>query len=139
MGMFDHLRCHYPLPLPGLEEALFQTKDLDCQLDTYEIRADGTLWGEDYEYEDRSDPEATGVARLSGMLTRVNERPKFCRDFTGELEFHTDYGPTRNGFGLGWVIFRATFAAGHLRALVLVDIQKAIPEAGSSDEEAPPP
>ena len=46
--MFDTVICKYPLPMPsdpkgysGSED--FQTKDLDCGLDTYEIAANGQL------------------------------------------------------------------------------------------------
>ena len=48
MGMFDTIICKYPLPMPsdpkgysGSED--FQTKHLDCGLDTYEIAANGQL------------------------------------------------------------------------------------------------
>ena len=48
MGMFDTVICKYPLPMPsdpkgysGSED--FQTKHLDCGLDTYEIAANGQL------------------------------------------------------------------------------------------------
>jgi hypothetical protein len=52
MGMFDYVKCHYPLPVKGAEDLIYQTKDTPSQwLDMYEIRADGTLW-----HEDRSDP-----------------------------------------------------------------------------------
>lgn len=54
MGMFDEIICDYPLPgdspffiEPGHR---FQTKDLDCCLDTYRITADGSF----------SDPDFTG-------------------------------------------------------------------------------
>ena len=44
MGMFDELRCRYPLPVEGANDLCYQTKDLECMLDAYEIRDDGTLW-----------------------------------------------------------------------------------------------
>lgn len=43
MGMFDTIRCHYPLPEPRLQDAEFQTKDLGQLLQRYEITADGRL------------------------------------------------------------------------------------------------
>jgi hypothetical protein len=58
MGMFDYVRCELPLP-DGLdlkheyesrgfkEDKLFQTKDLDCLLDTYTITKDGRLKSSD--------------------------------------------------------------------------------------------
>ena len=54
MGMYDTIRCEYLLPrgedckeLANLDfnkDLIYQTKDLDCCLSHYEIRADGTLW-----------------------------------------------------------------------------------------------
>lgn len=44
MGMFDMLKCDYPLPVhPEMQEREFQTKSLDCGLDQYLITADGKL------------------------------------------------------------------------------------------------
>ncbi len=44
MGMFDEIRCKYPLPiaLPDWVD-WFQTKDLDCTLRQFEITEDGRL------------------------------------------------------------------------------------------------
>jgi hypothetical protein len=48
MGMFDELKVRHHSILPGppawlKPDATFQTKDLDCNLDLYEIDADGVL------------------------------------------------------------------------------------------------
>ena len=55
MGMYDDIVCKYPLPYPedtkGYTVQGFQTKDLDCALDIYEIREDGTLWLRECERE----------------------------------------------------------------------------------------
>jgi len=55
MGMFDNIVCKYPLPLPedikGFHPCEFQTKDLDNDLDCYEIREDGTIWLRECERE----------------------------------------------------------------------------------------
>jgi hypothetical protein len=56
MGMFDDIECKYSLPLPEdpkgfVGEIYFQTKDLECCLDKYKIREDGTLWIHRIEYE----------------------------------------------------------------------------------------
>jgi hypothetical protein len=44
MGMFDYIVCEYPLP-DGADPSKFefQSKDLDCALDTYTISKDGKL------------------------------------------------------------------------------------------------
>ena len=53
MGMFDTIHCQYPLPNPRHQDLDFQTKDLECLLDTYTITQEGWLvqhakrgWGE---------------------------------------------------------------------------------------------
>jgi hypothetical protein len=46
MGMFDDIRCEYPLPgnaPANATEIWFQTKDLDCQMHTFAITAKGAL------------------------------------------------------------------------------------------------
>lgn len=43
MGMFDSVRCEYPLPDPSFQEMEFQTKDLDNVLARYTITRDGRL------------------------------------------------------------------------------------------------
>ena len=113
MGVFDYLRCKYPLPVSGANDLEFQTKDTDAQyLERYEIRADGTLWHQVYETEDRSDPNAEGLMRFVGCATRVNERWE-PEPHTGTLEFYTDF----NG---GWLEFAALFEGGELKSLVVV-------------------
>lgn len=52
MGMFNYVVCRYPLPLEGANDRVYQTKDIGSpELDTYEIRSDGTLWHERREYD----------------------------------------------------------------------------------------
>lgn len=114
MGMFDYLRCKYPLPVEGANEMLFQTKDTpEQQLDQYEIREDGTLWHQDYDIEDHRDPNAKGIARTFGMMTRVNERWE-PEPMTGEIRFY------EGGKGW-WVEFSAYFVGGKLRELHTIE------------------
>ena len=123
MGMFDYLKCDPPLPARREAEGMtFQTKDFDCVMETIHIHADGTVWGEEYDIEDRSDPNATGIARLAGMLTRTNIRPKPLLDFSGEITFYGDYGPRKqNGWGEGWLEFRATIEKGRMTSVELLE------------------
>ena len=85
MGMFNHIRCRYPLPDPEARDFAFQTKALPEQLlDDYEITEDGRLLHEAYDARWEEDP----AAPLGFYLHREN----LCReavDFTGELEIHT--------------------------------------------------
>ncbi len=115
MGMFDYIRCKYPLPLAGANELRFQSKDTPAQfLDEYEIREDGSLWHEDYETEDRSYPNAEGLLALIGIMTRVNCRWEPCT-FTGDITFGMyidEELPSKT-----WVEYSAYFLKGQLREL----------------------
>lgn len=44
MGCFDDLTCQYPLPIPGVQNDLFQTKSLGCGLGVYILDRAGFLW-----------------------------------------------------------------------------------------------
>jgi len=72
MGMFDTVRCEYE----GMSEVdrhrTYQTKDFDSALDLYMIDKEGVLWREDYNIEDRSDPNAEGLEKIVGMMTKTN-------------------------------------------------------------------
>ena len=119
MGMFDEVRCHYPLPVAGANALEYQTKFSDFpNLDQYEIREDGTLWVEEYDIEDRSDPNADGLMRIVGCATRVNKR-SVPFDHTGQMEFGT-------GMRGEWLEFCALFDAGVLKALVVVTQQPSV-------------
>ena len=43
MGLFDTVKCEYPLPNPRHQDLSFQTKDLEIGLDEYTITQDGRL------------------------------------------------------------------------------------------------
>lgn len=132
MGMFDDIRCKYPLPLPQYQENEFQTKDTPSQwMDLYEIREDGTLWREDYDTEDQSERgkwerENPGLelppsiknnpTAWCGCAARVNKRWAPVADFVGEIAFYNCIGPKREG----WVEFSAYFVGGKLNQLNLV-------------------
>ena len=145
MGMFDTIKCKYPLPLAGANDLAYQTKDTDSQCcDLYEIREDGTLWHETYDTEDRSEvgkwmkenpgkevPETFGLLAWAGCGTRVNQKWEQV-NITGEICFYTMYGvedgrmknvTSRNG----WVEWSAYFVNGKLNQLNLVENR--IPES----------
>ena len=128
MGMFDELTCRYPLPIENAAERVFQTKDLECFMDHYEIRADGTLWHEDYDIEDRSDPTREGIEGLRGLMTRVNKRWELVEDFTGEVRFY-------NELPEGWCEFSAYFVRGALQHLTTIEMpRRAVAEAGTPEQ-----
>lgn len=43
MGLFDTVRCEYPLRNPAHQKLAYQTKDLECMLAEYTITRDGRL------------------------------------------------------------------------------------------------
>lgn len=109
MGMFDTVKCRYPLPLPEYQEREFQTKDTPCQLYEYEIAANGHL----FRKED-------------GALMRYK--------FTGWINFYTSdrewsWRYDRDFMNLGWIEFKAEFARGALLDIQLVEQRKAEPIA----------
>ena len=118
MGMFDELKCKYLLPDPIHNTLDYQTKDTPAQfLDEYEIREDGTLWHEEYDLEDRSDPNAKGVMKLAGFMTKVNRQWHFLSDFTDCIRFYTHDENKR------WIQYAALFDHGKLIKIEFEDIQ----------------
>lgn len=70
MGMFDYVRCE--VPIPGLDDTIareFQTKDMNCLLDTYVINSAGQLL-------------------MNHSIFGTNHNPvSVCIEFTGEMIF----------------------------------------------------
>lgn len=90
MGLFDEIRCEYPLPgLPDPSGVQFQTKSFECLLDNYRITREGFLEVEEYEVEDQSDPNAEGFLRFIGIATKVPSGWNQV-DFTGTVNFYGD-------------------------------------------------
>jgi hypothetical protein len=105
MGMFDTIRCEYPLPAPpqlaGAQGLEYQTKDTPIQFfDNYKISADGFLYHLDYDIEDRSDP---------------------IDDFTDTIAFYTFACPE---YSRGWIEFEADFTNGKLTNIRLTRYDK---------------
>lgn len=86
MGMFDEVRCLYPLPWPAEELAglEWQSKCTPAQyIDDYEIRADGTFWHEAYTVRFEEDPKAPVGFRIYRDIPHWEQVP-----WEGELEMH---------------------------------------------------
>lgn len=125
--MYDDVRFKYPLPLDNANGHVYQTKDLDCQMDNYEVREDGTLWVQQYDTEDRSDPKAEGIFRIIGMCTRVNQRWE-PSNWTGEMrcyDFNDEHGQ-------GWVEWKITFVDGKVHRCELIEHSIGDPLAAKS-------
>jgi hypothetical protein len=114
MGMFDEIRCKYPLPDKRAQDLEFQTQDTEQQfMDDFEIREDGTLWHQDYTTEDRSDPNEKGIFRMFGCMTRVPTVWSQVKH-TGEIRFYAA------GEGEKWFEFSSYFIDGKLKELVQI-------------------
>jgi hypothetical protein len=102
--MFDDVRCELPLPGPIKPKRLsFQTKDLDCALDLFTIKADGTLM-------------------RSGGCTDDSE---YAYPFHGMLTFYTYEGGGRKEDGDGmWFEYEAKFTDGKCVGLECVQIAR---------------
>lgn len=130
MGMYDNLKCKRPLPLKNASEYVFQTKDLDCMMDQYEIREDGTLWHEAYEVR----VEETDEAPLGMWLHRDNKRWEHI-SLTGEIRFY-DYSD-----GGDWVEFSAYYVNGelkHLEPIALPDHLRSCLDASNAERAVTP-
>ena len=89
MGMFDYIRCQYPLPIEGANDILYQTKDMAewPGLDMYEIKKDGTIWREDYDTVYKGKDDVSPVDHFCECVERTNHRWNKI-NFTGEIQFY---------------------------------------------------
>lgn len=119
MGMFDLLRCEYPLPDPRFQNEEFQTKDTPVQfLDEYRITGDGFLEHCDYDlvsvppeerpYYDRYLETGKLELLVLGCIKKVNERWTRQR-YVGDLSFCAIVGEDLPRDQQTFVEFVATF------------------------------
>lgn len=113
MGMFDDIKCEYPLP--GTPLALivpnFQTKDLECSLDQYEITEDG---------------------RLIQTFTSFGAEPQGFVPYTGVINFYNSNGSagaygicfTSKGEDLESAEYNATFKDGIVTSIEQVEYSR---------------
>ena len=107
MGMFDTVECRYS-EMPKEHQKLdYQTKSFHNAMDLYVIDKDGCLYHEDYDIEDKSDPNAEGLERLIGCMTKVNKRLVHLKDYTDTIFF---YGFTKEK----WVEYKVQYTEGTL-------------------------
>lgn len=79
MGMFDTIHCEVPLPVAEHQSLAFQTKNLECLLDSYTITGDGRLvrharrggiWGARVDHDVEATPEELGRAAVKAARRR---------------------------------------------------------------------
>ncbi len=104
MGMFDTLKCEYPLPDKTVQKDSFQTKSLDCLLDNYTISKRGKL-----------------------ILHRQRHYEKTVKkiylDFHGDLRFYTSTGSNEEN-NYEWFEYIARFTEGNLQWIKRVEFEK---------------
>jgi hypothetical protein len=110
MGMFDELRCLYPLPLAGANALTYQTKSLNSFMEFYEIRTDGTLWH------------------------RLNDGEEYWEQslITGEVRFYDWLEPD------GWIEWSAYFKRGAVQQINLIEHITKLPPLGLPQPDPPP-
>lgn len=103
MGMFDYIMCKYPLPDPEMQDHLFQTRDLENNMNRYSITSEGRLimfpWIMD---------------KNKNQFIYSMENPQII-DFDGDLVFYS-FIPDGND-GHGWYDYVARFAKGKLKCI----------------------
>lgn len=104
MGMFDYLKCKYPLPDLAVQDETFQTKSLEKVLGDYTITADGRLILHAVRYEavpekkrpfyDKPEWEKP-FGKIFGAMTSVPTGDVEIA-FHGDVRFYTFRRFTRN-------------------------------------------
>ena len=123
MGMYDDIVCKYPLPFPedtkGYIPNGFQTKDLDCGLDCYEIREDGTLWLRECEREyTEGDPNGKTFFEKFGMVKETKVWWTHVKKTTTIRMY--DYNNYNDGPYDYWVEFEIVFIDGVIDKIKLI-------------------
>jgi hypothetical protein len=128
MGMFDEIRCEYPLQDPAHNKLSFQTKDLENVLDNYTITKEGRLLREAYDAEwVEEDPavvakkKAEGRLCFGGHIKRSNIRME-DQNYHGYITFY-DNIKGKDGAEDEWVEYKAKFTDG-----TLVEVIRHYPE-----------
>lgn len=123
MGMFDDLKCEYPLPDADVQDRTFQTKSLECLMDRYTITREGRLILHKvrYEYVPEEEREYYGTpewdekpfVRIFGMLRSI---PVGDVDmaYHGDITFYTSLGSREEG-DFEWFEYKARFTEGRLQ------------------------
>lgn len=131
MGMFDDLRCEYPLPRPEMQGRTFQTKSLECFMWKYSITAEGRLVCHPHRLEPNPEwvapaPDNKSFLALAGMFRSVPE-PAYDTNHHGDIYFY-DFDTADGGRWVdgkydpgNLITFRARFTEGQLTSIIVVD------------------
>lgn len=92
MGMFDYVKCEYPMPegFEDVQDAAHQTKDLECYMTNYLITREGRLVEHRRFYEDHPTETRRDAILKRDVPVRVRNGESFTDlDFHGDLDFGT--------------------------------------------------
>ncbi len=114
-AMFDYIKCyHGSLPYTRHSGYEFQTKDLSCGQDTYEISKSGQLQLTHIQQYDEQSDEDSKLAKPLAI------------PYTGPINFYAYVGGTE------WIEYRAMFATGQLQEIRIYEYEQAISETISN-------
>lgn len=123
MGMFDTVYCQHPLPVEWAQDLDYQTKSLDCLLDTFYIDTDGALWRLTWQGDDHEDIEAEPIERTLEMHFYTNlpipDAPLVMSPDDMRRE--------------GWIEWKATIIRGQVDEIELVTLEMPKPESAKED------
>lgn len=99
MGMYDNLRCDFPLPNEEAQHQRFQTKDFRCDLEQLVI---------------------TSAGRLVRVLSRMPDEKETSEDlnYDGDVFFYTYLD---DDTAKPWYEYEATFKNGQVQTIRRVD------------------
>lgn len=103
MGLYDHIKCNYPLDKKHIQNEQFQTKSLNCLMEEYEITEGGWLFKkcemvEGWDFNQLDEPE---IMKVTGEIVFYTFRTRKYEDK------HKTY----------WYEYSAYFKGGKLKEL----------------------
>ena len=117
MGMYDEIKCDYPLPDAHMQNRTFQTKSFDCLLDRYTISDEGRLIHNTHTLElTPEDKLPYPDTPFIGMYTRVETGP-VDTEYHGDVFFY-DWDDRSNS---DLIEYQARFTDGQLQWIKRVD------------------
>lgn len=131
MGMFDHLRCHYPLPDCPVDPAClsFQTKSLSDTMDDVVLTRGGELRHDVWEYElvpkaERPYPDDDGILGMAGSLRKRVLEADVLLEFSGVLYFYDTIPNPALPNGREALDYYALMDKGHLRIVLRLEEER---------------
>ena len=137
MGMYDSIICKYPLPLPEelgeltqtqIQNATYQTKDLDESLSLFKVCEEGHLWLEKIGgYYEKGDPKAKSIIDRLGKFVQTDST-WIRQDRTCTIQFYESFRVSEdqkdelnNDY---WLEYEAVFIDGKLNKISILEFSK---------------